>query len=32
MLDDIHWLFARGGISHFLELKEHTYRDLTLES
>jgi len=25
------WLFARGGISHFLELKEHTYRDLTLE-
>ena len=31
MLDDIHWLFARGGMSHFLELKEHTYRDLTLE-
>jgi len=31
MLDDIHWLFAKGGMSHFLELKEHTYRDLTLE-
>ena len=31
MLDDIRWLFARDGMSHFLELKEHTYRDLTLE-
>jgi len=31
MLDDIRWLFTRGGMSHFLELKEHTYRDLTLE-
>ena len=31
MLDDNHWLFAKGGMSHFLELKEHTYRDLTLE-
>ena len=31
MLDDIRWLFVRGGMSHFLELKEHTYRDLTLE-
>ena len=31
MLDDIHWLFARGGMSHFLDVKEHTYRDLTLE-
>jgi len=31
MLDDIRWLFARGGMSQFLELKEHTYRDLILE-
>jgi len=31
MLDDNYWLFARGSMSHFLELKEHTYRDLTLE-
>jgi len=31
MLDDIRWLFARGGIGHFLEIKQHTYRDLTLE-
>jgi len=31
MLDDIRWLFARGGMSRFLELKEHTYWDLTLE-
>jgi len=31
MLDDIRWLFARGGMEHFLELKEHTYRDLALE-
>jgi len=31
ILDDIRWLFARGGMRHFLELKEHTYRDLTLE-
>ena len=31
LLDDIRWLFARGGMSHFLELKKHTYRDLTLE-
>jgi len=31
MLDNIRWLFAGGGMSHFLELKEHTYRDLTLE-
>ena len=31
ILDDIHWLFARGGMGHFLELKEHTYRDMTLD-
>ena len=31
MLDDIRWLFARGGMRYFLEIKEHTYRDLTLE-
>ena len=33
ILDDIHWLFAQegGGMRHFIELKEHTYRDLTLE-
>ena len=31
MLDDIHWLFARSGMGHFLELKEYKYRDLTLE-
>ena len=30
-LDDNRSLFAKGGMSHFLELKEHTYRDLTLE-
>jgi len=23
-LDDIHWLFARGGMGHYLEIKEHT--------
>ena len=31
MLDDIRWLFARGGMRHFIKIKEHTYRDLTLE-
>jgi len=31
MVDDIRSLFARGGMGHFLEIKEHTYRDLTLE-
>jgi len=31
MLDDIRWLFVRGGIGHLLEIKEHTYQDLTLE-
>jgi len=31
MLDDIRWLFIRGSMGHFSEIKEHTYRDLTLE-
>jgi len=31
MLDDIRWLFTRDSIGHFIEIKEHTYRDLTLE-
>jgi len=31
MLNDIHWLFTRGGMSNFVELKGHTYRELTLE-
>jgi len=31
MLDDTRWLFAKSGIRYILELKEHTYRDLTLE-
>jgi len=24
MLDDIRWLFVRGGMGHFLEIKEYT--------
>ena len=31
MLDDIRWLFVIGGVGNFLGIKEHTYRDLTLE-
>ena len=31
MIDDIRWLFARGGMGHFIEIKEHMYRNLTLE-
>jgi len=31
LLEDIRWLFARGGMEHFIERKYHTYRDLTLE-
>jgi len=31
MVHDIHWLFARGGMGQFIELKKHTYRDLSLE-
>ena len=29
--DDIRWLFARGGMVQFLETRDHTYHDLTLE-
>jgi len=32
ILDDIPWLFARVGMGHFLEIKEHTYKNLTLTS
>jgi len=31
MLDDIRRLFVWAGMGHFMEIKEHTYRDLTLE-
>jgi len=31
LLEDIKWLFALGGMEHFIERKDHTYRDLTLE-
>ena len=31
LLEDIRWLFARGGISQFIEIKDHTYHDLTLK-
>ena len=31
MLDDIRWLFARGGMGHFIEIKEHAYRSLTIQ-
>ena len=31
LLDDTWWLFARGGIGQFTEMKDHIYRDLTLE-
>jgi len=31
MLDNIWWLFARGRMGHFIEIKERIYRDLTLE-
>jgi len=31
MLDDIRWLFAQGGMRHFIEIKEHTYRNMTME-
>jgi len=30
-LDDIHWLFAGGGMNLFLELKEHMCQDLALK-
>jgi len=31
MLDDIRWLFTQDGMRHFIEIKEQTYRDLTME-
>jgi len=31
MFDDIRWLFTRSGMRHFIEIKQHTYWDLTLE-
>ena len=31
LLEDMRWLFARGGMGQFIEMKDHTYRDLTLE-
>ena len=31
LLDDIRWLFAWEGIGQFLDIKDHTYRDLTPE-
>ena len=30
LLDDIRSLFARGGMGGFIEMKDHTYHDLTL--
>ena len=30
LLNDIPWLYA-GGMKYFIEVKEYTYRDLTLE-
>ena len=31
LLDNIHCLFARGRMGQFLETRDHTYQDLTLE-
>ena len=31
LLDDIRWLFSRDGMDQFLETRDHTYQDLTLE-
>jgi len=31
VLDNIRWLFAQGGMCHFIKIKEYIYRDLTLE-
>ena len=31
LLDDTRWLFACEGMRHFIEMKEQTYRDYTLE-
>jgi len=31
LIDDIRWLFARGGMGPFIERKDHTYCNLTLK-
>ena len=31
LIEDIRWLFAERGMGLFIERKDHTYRDLTLE-
>jgi len=31
LLDNISGLFTRGGVGQFIEIKDHTYRDFTLE-
>ena len=31
LLQDIRWLFASGGMGQFVEMKNHTYRHLTIE-
>ena len=31
LVDDIRWLFATGGVGQFTKMKNHTYRDLTVE-
>jgi len=31
LLDDVRWLFAHGGMGKFLETRDQTYYDLTLE-
>jgi len=31
LLEDIRWLFAWSGMEHFIERKDHTYRDFTLQ-
>jgi len=31
LLDDICWLFVRSGMGQFIEMKDCTYRDLTLK-
>jgi len=31
LLEDIRWLFARGGMGQFIEMRDHTYHDFTLE-
>jgi len=31
LLDDIHWLFAKGEMGQFVEFRDCTYRNLILE-